>query len=577
MTDPPGDRSSDSWSVPAMVPVDAKESGRQGLTASSSGEPGHDAPSRGASTATTAALLLMTGNVLSRLFGLAREQLASAHFGTGDAMAAFTVADNVHTLLFDLAVSGMLQAALIPVLARWVGADAVNRAELRRISGALMTLVFVVVGAAVLVGVWRAPAVVHAMTSLVTDHQPRSPETVNLTVTLVRWILPAVLLLSVSTVMMAVLHAIGRVTAPAMSLALRNVAIVGAILLLAGRFGVRSMAIGMLAGAALILLSLIGPLRRADALPRPNLQLRHPAVREVLGLYAPIFLGLLVSTVATVADRNLGWNAGENALGAMRYATTLVQLLLGLVAAAISLAALPTLARHHAAGDIAAFRGTLGRALAMTTVLILPATFGLAAVAVPTVDLVFHHGATDAAGARAIVVALLGYLPGTLFAAYDQVLIFAFYARRNTRTPVIVGIIAVGVYFAVALSLVHALGMLGLVLANSAQFIAHGLLMWWLAERTFGPIATPALVRVVRRSVAAAGGAAILAWMIWVALRWQHAAPMGDGLQREVTLAGVPMLAGAAVYLVAVRIAGIGEVTDLWVVLKAGIARHGDR
>jgi putative peptidoglycan lipid II flippase len=577
VTEPPGDRSSDASLAPDLVVSGLEDDARRPVTAEPPAGIAHDKLPGGITPATTAALLLMTGSVLSRLFGLVREQLASAHFGTGDAMAAFTVADNVHTLLFDLAVSGMLQAALIPVLARWAGPDPASRTELRRISGALMTLVFILVGGAVLLGVWRAPAVVHAMTSLVTDRQPRSPETVELTVALVRWILPAVLLLSVSTVMMAVLHAIGRVTAPAMSLALRNVAIVAAILLLAGRLGVRSMAVGVLIGAALIMLSLIRPLRRADALPRPNLQLRHPAVREVLALYAPIFLGLLVSTVATVADRNLGWNAGEDALGAMRYATTLVQLLLGLVASAISLAALPTLARHHAAGDAAAFRGTLGRALAMTTVLILPATFGLAAVAVPTVDLVFHHGATDAAGAHAIVVALLGYLPGTLFAAYDQVLIFAFYARRNTRTPVVVGMIAVGVYFIVALSLVHALGMLGLVLANSAQFIAHGLLMWWLAERAFGPIATPALIRVAARATVAAGGAAMLAWLTWAGLRWQQTAPVSSGLGREVAMSGLPMLAGAAAYLAVVRFAGITEVTDLWSVLRRRLPRHADR
>ena len=65
-----------------------------------------------------AALILMLGNVLSRVLGLVREQLAAGLFGTGDEIAAFTVADNIQTLLFDLLASGALQAALIPVLAQ---------------------------------------------------------------------------------------------------------------------------------------------------------------------------------------------------------------------------------------------------------------------------------------------------------------------------------------------------------------------------------------------------------------------------------------------------------------------------
>jgi len=504
----------------------------------------------------------MLGTVLSRLLGLVREQLASDRFGTGDAIAAFTVADNVHTLLFDLAVSGMLQAALIPVLARWVAPDVASRGELRRVAGALLVLVLLVVGAAAALGMTFAPAVVRGMTALLGEGGARGSAATALTVTLVRWLLPAVLLLAVGTVLMAVLHALGRVAAPAFALALRNAAIVAAVVLLGDRLGVRSLAVGVVAGAALIVLALVVPLRRAGALPIPNLGFRHPAVRDVLALYAPIFLGLLVSTVAVVADRNFGWGAGEHALGAMRYATTLVQLVLGLVAAAISLAALPTLARHHAAGDESAFRATLGRALAMTTVLILPATLGLAAVAVPTVDLLFGHGATGAAGTRAITVALLGYLPGTLFAAYDQVLIFAFYARADTRTPTLVGLLAVAVYFAVALSLVGALGMLGLVLANSAQFVAHALVMGWLAGRAFGPVRTPALVRLVHRCGLAAGAAALVALAFWVPL--DRLWPAGRApLAQEVLAVALPVLAAAAVYALALHRAGVAELAEL--------------
>src|SRR5262245_14057667 len=65
-----------------------------------------------------AAMILMAGNILSRVLGLAREQLASGLFGTGDPIAAFTIADNVNTLIFDLVISGMLEAALVPVLAQ---------------------------------------------------------------------------------------------------------------------------------------------------------------------------------------------------------------------------------------------------------------------------------------------------------------------------------------------------------------------------------------------------------------------------------------------------------------------------
>ena len=510
---------------------------------------GHPAPARTGGIA-LAALILMLGNVLSRVLGLVREQLAAGLFGTGDAIAAFTVADNIQTLLFDLLASGALQAALIPVLAQWAAPDVADRQELRRIGGTLVVGALAVVGSMVVIGMIFAPAVVDGLIWFSGDDAARGPETVALTTRLVRIVLPAALLLSVGTVLQAILYAIGRVSAPALSAAARNAAIVVTAALFGAQWGVESMAWGTLAGAAAIVLIQIPPLARAGVLPRPAFDFGHPALRQMGGLYLPVFLGLLVNTVAVIVDRGLAWGAGENAVGAMRYATTLVQLTLGLVAAAISLAALPTLSRHFQAGDTFAYRTTLGRALVMVTLLIFPATFGLAALAEPISALLFGYGATDADGQRAITLALLGYLPGTLAAAYDQVLIFAFYARHNTRLPVAIGVMAVLVYFGVAFSFVDALGMMGLVLANSAQFIAHTVIIFLLARGRFGWLAAPRLRFLIPRAGMAAAVAAAAGYAFWWIL--DRIAP-GAGSAAEVAwrvvLVGAPMALVTAVYV----------------------------
>jgi putative peptidoglycan lipid II flippase len=148
-------------------------------------------------------------------------------------------------------------------------------------------------------------------------------------------------------------------------------------------------------------------------------------------------------------------------------------------------------------------------------------------------------------------VALLGYLPGTLFAAYDQVLIFAFYARQNTRTPVLVGLGAIGVYFAVALALANSLGMLGLVLANSAQFVAHALVMFWLAGRAFGPVGGADLRRVFVSCLGAGIGMAGLCLGSWLVL--VRALPDGGStaayLARECVLVVLPVAIGGLFYV----------------------------
>jgi putative peptidoglycan lipid II flippase len=502
-----------------------------------------------------AAAVLMAGTLLSRVLGLAREQIAAYLFGAGNTIAAFTIADNIHTMLFDLVMSGMMEAALIPVLSQYVAPE--QRQELRRITGALLTLILGVVGSALVLMELFAPTVVRGMTALGGGEEARGADTVDLTVQLVRMILPAVFLLAISTVLISTLYTLQRFTRPALSLSLRNVAIVVTTLALGWTsFGVRAMVLGIVIGAVLMVAVQLPGLR--DALPIPNTNLGHPAIRRIGRLYLPISLGLLANTAALVVDRNLAWGIGEHALGAMRYATTLNQMVLGLVAAAISLASLPALARYAAEGDEHAYFATLARGLRMVAVLVIPATLGLAALSWPAVRALFEHGATDRAGALRILLALLIYLPGTLFAAFDQVLIFAFYARQNTRTPQIVGVLAIGIYFVFALTLAPLLGMAGLVAANSAQFIFHTLVMIVLLRRLLasaGPAAASfecaRLLRTLRVAALVGAGMALAAGALAWALSMGLPNPTDSlgHLLRELLILCLPAALGVALYV----------------------------
>lgn len=497
----------------------------------------------------TAAALLMAGTILSRVLGLVREQVTSYLFGTGDLVAAFTIADNIHTMLFDLVISGMMQAALVPVLSEYAGEE--RREEFRKITGALLTLTVIVVGAVVVLLMIFAPTAVYVMTQLGGSEEVRGAETIDLTVQLVRLILPAVLLLAISTVLMATLYSLQRFTRPALSLSVRNAAIVFAAITL-GRTAleVKSLVIGIVLGALLLVAILIPGLK--DAMPKPNFNFRHPAISRIYILYLPIFLGLFANTFALIVDRNLAWRVSPDALGAMRYATTLNQMILGLVAAAISLAALPTLSRHFSAKNEDAYRATLARGIRMVTVLVVPAALGMAALSWPIVRLLFFHGATDLQGAEAIWLAVILYLPGTFFAAFDQVLIFAFYARQNTKAPQIVGVLAVGVYFVFALALYQPYGMAGLVLANSAQFIFHTILMVILMRRLLAGdrLDDGRLARTVKVCTGVGLVMAAAAGVLALALTFGLPDTSG-GLTtalRDAIIVGLPVLLGAAIY-----------------------------
>jgi putative peptidoglycan lipid II flippase len=206
-------------------------------------------------------------------------------------------------------------------------------------------------------------------------------------------------------------------------------------------------------------------------------------VRRILVLYAPVALGISFSIAGTVLDRNLASGLGEAAISTQRFATTLIQFPLGLVAAAVSFAVLPTLSRQASAGDDDAFRATLAMGMKVVLLLVLPAAAGLAALAYPITAAIFQRGRFDSADTAATAGALLLYLPGLPAAALDQMLLFAFYAHKRTLAPNLVQGAAVGIYALTALALLSAkLGLSALILGNSAQWIGHALILLLLSR-----------------------------------------------------------------------------------------------
>jgi putative peptidoglycan lipid II flippase len=276
--------------------------------------------------------------------------------------------------------------------------------------------------------------------------------------------------------------------------------------------------------------------------------MRHPVLRRIAKLYLPVILGLLISQIAIVLDRNFASYTGESSIAWMQFATTVIQFPLGLVSAAISLAILPTLSRLAITDEtLDEFMDMLALGLRLVLILIVPATVALFVLAEPIIRLLFEHGDFTAFDTQQTVSALRYYLLGLTFAAIDQPLIFAFYARQNTLTPALVGLLGVGFYLAAALlpTLVRPLQMTDLVLANSIQLTGHALVMLWLVNR-IAPLRGRGLGPTTGKAVLAAGVMGLaLGSFLPTLIDWFSSPSLGAEIALVVTLS----LFGGTVYL----------------------------
>ena len=287
------------------------------------------------------------GSIASRVIGVAREVVTSYFFGSSGELSAYIIASNVPFMLYDLLVGGMLSAALVPVFSTYAGRE--RRGELARIVSAILTLIGVALAIVViLLEIFAVP-----VANILGDFEDPALQTVL--ANCLRLISPALILFGIWGGVTGLLYALKRFNYTALSAAVFNLGIVIAAPLLSDRIGIYALPIGFLAGAIVQLAVTIPGLR--DVRLRFSAAWNHPAVRRILRLYLPIALGLIITQMQIIVDRRWASAAGAESVSWMRYATTLIQMPLGLVPVAVSLASLPSLSQRASAGDWDAFRG----------------------------------------------------------------------------------------------------------------------------------------------------------------------------------------------------------------------------
>lgn len=497
----------------------------------------------------------MLGSALSRILGIVREQVIAGLFGAGAAVDAFTVATRIPTTVFDLLIGGVISAALVPVFSDYSRDE--DAPELRRVASTVLNVAALLLSAAVLLIVLCAPWLAAFYGASF------SADTQAIATTMLRITAPAVLMMGLSGGLMAILYSRQRFTPPALAQSLFNLGIISAGLVLHVWLGVYSIVIGVLVGTFLQVCVQAFALRRIGW--RPWLDLKHPAIRRIGRLYLPVALGLVVSATAGAIDSNLASRTGQGNIAAMRFGTTLMQFPIGLVGVAVSSAVLPKLAQSfsqeyrdgaRARSLPKEFQSTLATGLVLVLLAIVPATVALVVLRESVVELLFQRGAFSLDDTRRTALAFLAYAPGIPANAIDQLLIFAFYARKDTRTPVLVGVAAVGAYLVAAFSLVGPLGMPGLALAISVQWTAHAAIMTVLiVRRTGARVWLPVLntgARVLVAALAMAGAIAL-------------AMALSQGLAPNPSQAGLALhvlvaaLVGSLVYTLSLTALGVRE------------------
>lgn len=489
--------------------------------------------------------------MISRILGFVRDTIMARIFGAGIASDAFVVAFKLPNLLRRIFAEGAFSQAFVPILAEYKAqqqGEEAARTFFAYVAG-LLTLVLAVV---TLIGVLCAPWLVWATAPGFADNAERF----ELTSSLLRVTFPYILLISLSSLVGAVLNTWNRFAVPAFVPTLLNVSMIVFALFLTPYFDPPIMAMGwaVLVGGVLQLVYQLPQLARIGMLVLPRLKLRDRGVWRVLKQMGPAILGVSVAQISLIINTVFASFLVAGSVSWMYYADRLMELPAGVLGVALGTILLPSLSKSHASQDVDAYSRLLDWGLRLCLMLALPCALALAVLAEPLIASLFQYGKFTASDAAMTERALVAYSVGLLGILMVKVLAPGFYARQDIRTPVRIAMFTLAmtqvmnVLFVLVLPLAHA----GLALAvGLAACLNAGLLYWKLRARGFYVPQPGWLLFVLRLGLAVGLMVAVLLGLLQLMPAWDT----GGMFERLLRLGGL-VLAGVISYFGALALMG---------------------
>lgn len=462
-----------------------------------------------------AAGIVMAAMVFGQVVGQAAKIATVTTFGTSLELDAYNAANRVSETVYLLVAGGALGSSFIPVFTGLLTEN--KRAAAWKLASGIVNLVTLILcGLSVLVMIFARPLVDHILTP------GFAPEQQALTAHLLRILMPTTIIFGASGLFMGILNSHQKFLLPALAPSMYQLGIIAGVLLFSPSLGIDGLAWGTLAGAGLhFLVQLPQVLKLPHKQFDLSLGLKNEKVREVIWLMLPRLLGVAVVQLNFWVNTIIASSMVEGSLTAITIGFALMLMPQTVVAQATATAALPTFSTQYAQGKLKELRSSLAMTLRGVLLLAIPATVGMILLRRPLIAMFYQYGAANAQSTELIAWALLWYCAGLVSHSVYEILARAFYALHDTKTPVVVGVIAMSLN--VVFSLVFArlftqLGWMphgGLALANSLATTIEMVVLTILMSRRLQGLELPTIFKGVAKFMAAAllMGVVLLLWL----------------------------------------------------------------
>jgi putative peptidoglycan lipid II flippase len=416
--------------------------------------------------------------MLSRVLGFIRDTLMAAVLGAGPISDAFFVALRLPNMFRTLFAEGAFSAAFVPIFTRRLEASGHDGAKLYAEQALSLLL------AGLLATVLIAELFMPQLIPLIAPGFRDKTEQFALATALTRITFPYLLFISLASLQSGILNSLNRFAAAAVTPALLNIFQIGG-LIWSARYGYASQTLSwcVTAGGVAQFLWLMASCARAGMALRLHWPRLSPEMKRLGGLMVPGIFGAGITQINLLVSTSVASQLPAGSISYLNWADRLNQLPLAIIGTAVGTAILPTLSRQLRDGDGRAAIETQNRGLELALLLTIPAAAALFVIAEPIVWVLFRHGNFDAAAAHGTAAALAAYAIGLPAFVLVKVLVPAFYARHDTRTPVKIGVVALVVNLVLTFALAGPFLHVGNAIATTTAGWINTLALTWLLHR----------------------------------------------------------------------------------------------
>jgi putative peptidoglycan lipid II flippase len=496
----------------------------------------------------------MAAFALNNLIGLVRQMVVLNAFGTSGEMDSFLAANRVSETLFTLVAGGALASAFIPTFTSLLIKD--DQKGAWKLVSAIANLILLILTLAALFAAILAPMIVRY---LLAPGFAANPAQEALTIDLLRLMLPSAVLFGLSGLVIGILNSKQIFFLPALAPSMYQLGMIFGVLVLTPSMGIFGLAYGVLLGSALYLLIQLPTLIRIGGKYFPILGLKLPAVREVGRLMVPRLIGLAFVQLNFWVNTWLASRLSEGSYTGIVFAFTLMLMPQVLIAQSIAIAALPTFSAQFAQNKLTEMRSSLSSSLRSVMLLALPASLGLIILRKPLIELLYERGEFTSLSTQLVTWALLWYTVGLVGHSVVEIMVRAFYAMHDTKTPVMIGVVVMSlnvVFSVIFIGLFSRINWMphgGLALANSlATFLEMIALLYIMRGRLKGLEGRKILIGLGKAAIATFIMTLIL--VVWLNQTYFQSTWI-------IVIGGA--IIGAGVYGVMVLVLGVEEAKQL--------------